>query len=85
MRSSLSLDKKINTVLTKLTSKQKEVLLTVAETFVEEQRETYDKALLKEIDSRFTEYETGKVKGISLDTLEARAKRSYLRKKTKAK
>ena len=85
MPSSHLLDKKINTVLTKLTSRQKEALLTVAETFVEEQRESYDAGFLKEIDKRFAEYESGKVKGISLDTLEARARKSYLSKKAKAK
>jgi len=85
MPSSVSLDKKINIALTKLTSKQKEVLLTVAETFVEEQRETYDAGLLTEIDRRFDAYESGKVNGISLDTLEAKARKSYRSKKAKAK
>jgi hypothetical protein len=85
MPSSLLLDKKINTVLTKLTSRQKQALLTVAETFVEEQSGSYDTGFLKEIDKRFAEYESGKIKGISLDTLEARARKSYSSKKAKAK
>ena len=79
------LDKKINTVLTKLTSRQKQALLTVAETFVEEQSDSYDIGFLKKIDKRFAEYENGKVKGISLETLEARARKSYQSKKAKAK
>ena len=85
MSLSVLLDKKISTVLTKLTSRQKQALLTVAETFVEEQTESYNTGLLKEIDKRFAEYESGKVKSISLDTLEARARKSYQSKKAKAK
>ena len=85
MSPSLLLDKKINTVLTRLTAKQKKALLTVAETFVEEQGENYDAGFLKEIDKRFAEYESGKVKGISLDSLEAKARKSYSIKKAKLK
>jgi hypothetical protein len=85
MSPSVLLDKKINTVLTKLTSRQKQALLTVAETFVEKQTDSYDAGFLKEIDKRFAEYESGKVKGISLETLETRARKSYQNKKAKAK
>jgi hypothetical protein len=85
MSPSVLLDKKINAVLTKLTSRQKQALLTVAETFVEEQNESYSTGFLKEIDKSFAEYESGKVKGISLETLEARARKSHQEKKANTK
>lgn len=77
-------DKKITSCLPHLTTRQKKTLLTVAKTFAEEQQEDdkwEDKVFVAEIDERFAEYETGKVKGVSLDEAEAKARKNYKNKK----
>ena len=86
MKSATLLDKKINSYLTKLSIPQKKALLTVAETFVEEQENENrwgDKAFVAEMDKRFEEYESGKIKAVSLESLEQKAKQSYSRRKAK--
>jgi hypothetical protein len=42
-----------------------------------EKSQKFPADFLKEIDNRFKEYESGKVKGISLDALEEKARKSY--------
>lgn len=84
MSGATSLEKKIAAYLPQLTIRQKKTLLTVAKTFAEEQQEDKrweNKELIAEIDKRFTEYESGKVKGISLDELETKARESYRNRK----
>lgn len=86
MKSATLLDKKINSYLTKLSIPQKKALLTVAETFAEEQENENrwgDKAFVAEMDKRFEEYESGKIKAVSLESLEQKAKQSYSRRKAK--
>lgn len=86
MKSADLLDKKINNYLTKLSIPQKKALLTVAETFAEEQENENrwgDKAFVAEMDKRFEEYESGKIKAVSLESLEQKAKQSYSRRKAK--
>lgn len=86
MQAATLLDKKINTYLTQLNTKQKRALLTVAETFVAEQENESrwsSKAFVAEMDKRFAEYESGKVKGITLDEVEKQARISYKNKKAK--
>ncbi len=84
MARAASLDKKITAYLTQLTTPQKKTLLTVAKTFAEEQQEDerWDgPAFIAEIDKRFVEYESGKIKGVTLDELEAKARQTYKNKK----
>lgn len=84
MATSASLDKKITDYLTQLTIRQKKTLLTVAKAFAEEWQEDErweDEAFIEEIDKRFAEYESGKIKGITLDELETKARQSYKHKK----
>mgnify|MGYP003513900602 FL=1 len=86
MQAATLLDKKINTYLTQLKKKKKRALLTVAETFVAEQENESrwsSKAFVAEMDKRFAEYESGKVKGITLDEVEKQARISYKNKKAK--
>ena len=81
MSTGVLLDKKINTYLTQLSIPQKKALLTVAETFAA------DKALdvnmttnsyKQEMEHRFFELESGSVKGISLDALEQKDRKSVV-------
>jgi hypothetical protein len=86
METTRGLDKKINTYLTQLNIKQKKALLTVAETFIAEQdneSKWNSKAFVAEMDKRFTEYESGKIKGITLDELEIHSRQSYKNKRAK--
>lgn len=79
-----SLDKEITAYLTQLTIRQKKTLLTVAKTFAEEQQEDErweDPTFIAEMDKRFAEYESGKMKGITLDELESKARQTYKNKK----
>jgi len=61
-----SLDKKINYYLPRLTSRQKKTVLTVPSTKV-----------FTLLDDRTKEYESGKIKTLSLKQLEAGAKKAY--------
>ncbi len=84
MARAASLDKKITDYLTQLTIRQKKTLLTVAKTFAEEYQEDErwdDPAFINEIDKRFAEYESGKIKGLTLDELETKVRQSYKHKK----
>jgi putative addiction module component (TIGR02574 family) len=84
MRTAL-IDKQINTYLGQLNPKEKQAVLSVVRTFVENKQDdgfSEDKEFIAELDRRTAEYESGKAKVLTLDQLEARARKSY---KAKAK
>ena len=79
------IDKQINTYLGQLNTKEKQAVLSVVRTFVENKQDDgfyEDKEFIAELDRRTAEYESGKAKVLTLDQLEARARKSY---KAKAK
>jgi putative addiction module component (TIGR02574 family) len=79
------IDKQINTYLGKLNAKEKEAILGVVKTFVENKEDTAeDPAFIAELDRRVVEFESGKVKTLTLDQLEARAGKAY-KSKARAK
>jgi hypothetical protein len=85
MRTATTIDKQINTYLVQLNPKEKQAVLSVVKTFVENRHEDdpkEDKAFFAELDRRTAEYESGMAKVLTLDQLEARARKSY---KAKAK
>jgi putative addiction module component (TIGR02574 family) len=74
------IDKQINTYLGQLNPKEKQAVLSVVKTFVENKQEDIlreDKEFIAELDRRTAEYENGKAKVLTLDQLEARARKSY--------
>ena len=76
------LDKQINNYLPRLTSRQKQTVLTVLKTFADEEDEMlYDQSFIDEMDKRFIEMENGKVKTFSLDEVETEAKSRNRKKK----
>lgn len=80
-----SIDKQITHFLPRLSSRQKETVLTVVKTFAEE-TEGYkwkDKTFIAEMDRRFAEMESGKVKTYTLEEVEAEARQSYKKRKLK--
>lgn len=81
------LDKEINHYLSRLSSRQKQTVLTVVKTFAEEGEEDLwdDKFFLAKLDSRTTEYESGKIKPLTLEELENSARESYKAKSGKRK
>lgn len=86
MDTAKSIDKKINQYLPFLNNRQKETVLTVVKTFAEEHEDIWkDKEFMAELDRRTAEYESGKAKLITLDELEAGARRSYRAKSRKRK
>ncbi|MEN9548659.1 MAG: hypothetical protein RIR12_1250 [Bacteroidota bacterium] len=75
--------KEINYYLNDLSQNQQQAVLTVVKTFAAEDNTWDEKKYLKEMNKRFAEMETGKVKVLSLDELELNARKSYKgRKKT---
>ena len=80
-----SLDKEIFHYLPRLSSRQKETVLTVVKTFAEEAETDRwkDKAFIAEMDRRFSEMESGKVKTFTLEEVEAEARQSYTKRKNK--
>ena len=78
------LDKEITHYLGHLSTQQKEVVLSVVKTFAgEEELSWNDKTYIAEMDRRFAELETGKVKGYTLEEMEAGARESYKNQKRK--
>ena len=75
------LDKEITQYLGQLSVPQKEVVLSVIKTFAREEAWWDDKAYMTEMDKRFAEMESGKVKGLTLEELEAGARQSYKNRK----
>lgn len=82
-----TLDKEINHYLPRLSSRQKQTVLTVVKTFAEEGEEEIweDKNFLAKLDSRTSDYESGTIKPISLNELEDSARKSYKAKSGKRK
>lgn len=80
-----SLDKEISHYLPRLSSRQKETVLTVVKTFAEEAEpdKWKDKTFMAEMDRRFSEMESGKVKTYTLEEVEAEARQSYKKRKRK--
>ncbi len=79
------IDKQINTYLGKLNVKEKEAILGVVKTFVEnKEAPAEDEAFIATLDRRVAEFESGKAKILTLDQLESRARRAY-KSKAKAK
>jgi hypothetical protein len=78
------LDKKITRYLSHLSTKQKEVVLSVVKTFAAEEEEWWkDKDFITEMDRRLEEMENNKTKAYSLDEAEAKARLSYKTRKQK--
>ncbi len=82
-----TLDKEINYYLPRLNSRQKETVLNVVKTFAEEGEEDFwnDKNFNAELDKRTAEYESGKIKPLTLDELENNARKSYKAKSGRKK
>jgi len=81
-----TIDKQINTYLGRLNSKEKEVVLGVVKTFVENRHEDdllEDKTYVAEMDRRFKEMESGRVKLYTLDEAESLARHAYKARKRK--
>ena len=80
-----SIDKQITHYLPQLGSRQKQTVLTVVKTFAEEAEtgKWKDKAFLAEMDRRFSEIESGKVKSFSLEEVEAEARQPYKKRNRK--
>jgi hypothetical protein len=86
MRTASTIDKQINTYLGQLNPKEKEVVLGLVKTFVENRQDDdllEDKNFVKEMDRRFNEIESGKVKPYTLDEAEVLARQSYKARKRK--
>ncbi|HEY8894707.1 MAG TPA: hypothetical protein VIM79_07820 [Niastella sp.] len=78
------LDKEITHYLGHLNTEQKKVVLSVVKSFArDEEAWADDKAYIAEMDRRFKELESGKVKGLQLEELEARVRQAYKNKKRK--
>ena len=85
MGTAKSIDKQITHYLPRLSSRQKETVLNVVKTFAEETETSRwkDEAFLAEMDRRFSEMESGKVKTFTLEEVEAEARQSYKKRKPK--
>lgn len=85
MGTAKSIDKQISNYLPRLSSRQKETVLTVVKTFAEEAKEDIwkDKTFIAEMDRRFAEMKNGKVKTFTLEEVEAEARQTSKRKKNK--
>jgi len=79
MDSAKILDKEINHYLSRLSPRQKQTILTVVKTFAETDEEDFweDKNFLDKLDSRTAEYESGKIKPLTLTELENNVRKSY--------
>lgn len=73
----------ITQYLGQLNLQQKKAVLSVVKSFVLEDEWWNDKKYMAEMDRRFTEMETGKVKGFTLDEAENKVRQSYKNMKTK--
>lgn len=82
-----SLDKEINYYLPRLSSRRKQNVLTVVKTFAEEDKRDLweDEFFLTQLDNRTAEYESGKVKPLTLTELEDNARKSYESKSVRKK
>jgi len=80
MGNAVSIDRRINNYLAQMNMKEKEAVLGVAKAIVDGRNEEElfaDKNFIAEMDRRFKEMESGKVKLHTLDEAEAHARASY--------
>jgi len=75
------LEKEITHYLGQLNTEQQKAVLGVVKTFAQEEAWWDDKNYIAEMDRRFSEMESRKVKGITLDELEAGARQGYKNRK----
>ena len=73
----------ITQYLEQLSFQQQKAVLGVVKSFVREDEWWNDKTYIAEMDKRFSDMETGKVKGLTLDEAEAKARQSYKNMKRK--
>ena len=78
-----NIDKKITTLLPSLSTKQKKALLSVAKSYVEEEKYWQDELFVKEMDRRTAEYESGETKCFTIDETIANARKAYAAKQKK--
>lgn len=72
-----TLVKEITHYLGNLNTEQQKAILGIVKTFAQEEIWWNDKNYMAEMDRRFAEIESGKVKGITLNQLEDGARRAY--------
>jgi putative addiction module component (TIGR02574 family) len=79
------LDRQINDYLVLLNTRQKKAILNVAKTFIEEKESDIwgDDEFVAELDRRTAEYESGKVKMLTLDEMESRVRKAHKAKQKK--
>ena len=73
----------ITQYLGQLNPQQQKAVLSVVKSFVQEDEWWNDKKYMAEMDRRFTEMETGKIKGLTLDEAENKVRQSYKNMKRK--
>ena len=83
MKAPKPLVNEITYYLSQLNTAQQKAVLGIVKTFAKEETWWTDKKYIAEMDRRFAEMETGKVKGLTLDELEAGARQSYKNRKQK--
>ena len=76
-------DKKIISLLPSLSTKQKKVILSVVQTFIEDEEVDIwqDKDFVKEMDRRFAELESGEDKGYTIEETFTKARKLFNNKK----
>lgn len=80
----VTLQKQITQYLGYLNSEQMKAVLSVVKTFAHEDEALWkDKAFMAEMDKRFADLESGRVEGITLDEMEATARKAYKSKRKK--
>lgn len=80
MRTAITIEKQINNYLVQLNAKEKAAVLSVVKTFAESRHEEEawgDKAFIADLDRRMAEYESGKAKVLTIDQLEAGARKYF--------
>ena len=77
------LTKEINFYLEQLNTEQKQAVLGVVKTFAKEDERWNEKEYMAEMNRRFTEMETGNVKPLSLNELEAGARKAFKKESAK--
>lgn len=83
MSAAKPLVREITHYLGQLNTKQQKAVLGVVKTFAQEDTWWNEKEYIAEMDRRFAEMESGEVKGVALDELEAGARQSYKNRKRK--
>jgi len=74
-----AIDKQITGYLTELNTMQKKAVLSVVKAFAIEEKDDFD----KEMSRRFSEMESGAVKGYTLEEASAHARKAYKASKSK--